>query len=51
MFIDTGTAQVDPVGVNVYVLLPATAVLIVAGLHVPVIPLLEVPGNAGAVLF
>ena len=27
---------------------PAVAVLIVAGLHVPVIPLLDVPGNAGA---
>ena len=31
--------------------LPRVAVLIVAGLHVPVIPLLDVVGNAGAVLF
>ena len=30
---------------------PAVAVLIVAGLQVPVIPLLDVVGNAGAVLF
>ena len=33
------------VGVNVYVVVPAEAVLMVAGLHVPVIPLVEVPGN------
>ena len=38
-------------GVNVYVVVPAALVLIVAGLHVPVIPLLDVAGNAGAVLF
>ena len=38
-------------GVNVYVVVPAVAVLIVAGLHVPVMPLFEVVGNAGAVLF
>ena len=30
---------------------PAVAVLIVAGLQVPVIPLVDVVGNAGAVLF
>jgi hypothetical protein len=29
--------------------MPAEAVLIVAGLHVPVMPLLEVPGSEGAV--
>ena len=28
-----------------------TEVLIVAGLHVPVIPFVEVPGNVGAVEF
>ena len=38
-------------GVNVYVVVPITDVLIVAGLHVPVIPLLDVVGNAGAALF
>ena len=31
--------------------IPATAVLIVAGDHVPVIPLVEVVDNAGATLF
>ena len=30
---------------------PAGSVLIVAGIHVPVMPLIEVVGNAGAVLF
>ena len=38
-------------GVNVYVVVPAVAVLMVAGLHVPVMPFVEVAGNAGAVLF
>ena len=32
------------VGVNVYVVV---AVLLIAGLHVPVIPFVEVVGNAG----
>ena len=35
-------------GVNVYTVVPTFVVLIVAGLHVPVIPLLDVVGNAGA---
>lgn len=53
----TTTAMVVPVphwpdaGVKLYVVVPATAVLIVAGFQVPVIPLLEVTGKAGAVLF
>jgi hypothetical protein len=38
-------------GVKVYVVVPAVAVLMVAGLQVPVMPLLEVVGNTGAVLF
>ena len=38
-------------GVNVYVEVPGTVVLIVAGFHVPVTPLVDVVGNAGAVLF
>ena len=31
--------------------MPAADVLIVAGLHVPAIPLFEIDGNASAVLF
>jgi hypothetical protein len=38
-------------GVNVYVVVPITDVFITAGFHVPVIPLLDVAGSAGAVLF
>ena len=38
-------------GVNVYVVVPTTEVFIVAGLHVPVIPLLDVVGNNGADAF
>ena len=34
-----------------YVVVPMVAVLMVAGLHVPVMPLVDVAGNAGAVLF
>jgi hypothetical protein len=47
----TGTAHCPAVGVNVYVVVPAVAVLIVAGVHVPVMPLFDVIGRAGAVLF
>jgi hypothetical protein len=36
-------------GVNVYVVVPGVDVLIVDGLHVPVNPLSDVPGSAGAV--
>jgi hypothetical protein len=36
-------------GVNVYVVVPAADVLIVDGLHVPVNPLSDVAGSAGAV--
>ena len=39
------------VGVKVYVWVPIVAVLIVAGLQIPVIPFVEVIGSAGAVLF
>ena len=38
-------------GVNVYVVVPAVAVEIVAGFQVPVTPLFEVPGSAGAMEF
>jgi hypothetical protein len=44
-------AHCPAVGVNVYVVVPAVTALIVAGLHVPVMPLLDVVGNAGAVEF
>ena len=44
-------AHCPPAGVNVYVDVPAVAVRLVAGLHVPVMPLLDVAGNVGAVLF
>ena len=38
-------------GVKVYVVVPAVAVLIVAGLHVPVMLLFEVVGRTGEVRF
>ena len=44
-------AQPDDDGVKVYVVVPAADVFIVAGLHVPVILLFDVVGNAGAVAF
>ena len=46
-----GTPQVAPVGVKVYVVEPSAEVLMVAGDQVPVIPLLEVSGKVGAVVF
>ena len=38
-------------GVKVYVVVPTVAVLIVAGLHVPVMPLTDVYSNSGEVVF
>ena len=38
-------------GVKVYTVVPTDTVLIVAGLHVPLILLVEVVNNAGAVEF
>ena len=38
-------------GVKVYVVVPVADVLIVAGDHVPVIPLVDVVGKIGAVAF
>ena len=38
-------------GVKVYVVVPMVAVLMTAGFHVPVMPLVDVAGNAGAVAF
>ena len=46
-------AHCPAVGVNVYVVVPLTLVLIVAGLQVPVIGVafVELPANAGAAEF
>ena len=44
-------AQPGDVGVNVYIVVPVADVLIVDGFHVPVILLLDVVGNVGAVAF
>ena len=44
-------AQIPTSGVNVYVLVPAVVVLIVAGDQVPVIPLSDVVGSVGADVF
>ena len=38
-------------GVNVYVVVPTFAVFIVAGLHVPEIPSVDLEGRTGATLF
>ena len=45
------TVAQESVGVNVYVVVPVVAVLIVAGFHVPLIPLVDVDGNTGAAEF
>ena len=42
-------AQPDDDGVKVYVVVPVADVFIVAGLHVPLIPLVDVNSNGGAV--
>src|SRR5678816_3509037 len=46
--IDTGPAHWPASGVKVYVVVPAAAVVMVAGFQVPVILLLDTAGNAGA---
>jgi hypothetical protein len=51
MFKETGLAQLPADGVNVYVAVPRADVLMLAGLHVPVIPSFDVVGSAGAVVF
>jgi hypothetical protein len=50
-FKETGIAQLPADGVNVYVAVPITDVLIAAGLQVPVIPSFEDGGRVGAVEF
>ena len=51
IFIVVALPHWPALGVNVYVVVPSVEVLMVAGLQVPVMPLLEVAGNAGAVAF
>jgi hypothetical protein len=51
MLMVVATPQLPASGVNVYVIAPSAEVLMVAGLQLPVMPLLEVAGNAGATLF
>jgi len=51
MSIETTEAHCPPLGVKVWVVVPAFVVLIIAGLHVPVIPLVDVDTKAGAELF
>ena len=51
MFIVVALPHWPAFGVNVYVVVPSVEVLMVAGLQVPVMPLLEVAGNVGAVAF
>ena len=48
---DVVVAHCPTAGVNVYVIIPGVAVLIVDGLHVPVILLIDVTGNEGAIEF
>ena len=46
-----GLAHWPAPGVKVYNVVPGVLVLMVAGFHVPVIPLVEADGSAGAVEF
>ena len=45
------TAHCPAAGVNIYVVKPIAAVLIVVGFQVPVIPLFEAVGRSGATAF
>jgi hypothetical protein len=47
----TGSEQYTGAGVKVNVNVPSSFVLIIAGLHVPVIPFIETAGRIGAALF
>jgi RNase P/RNase MRP subunit p29 len=51
MFKETGVEQLPAVGVNVYVAVPGTNTLILAGLQVPAIPSFDTSGSAGAAAF
>ena len=48
-FMFTAMAHCPPFGVKVYVVVPALAVLIVAGDHVPVMPFVDVDDNVAGV--
>ena len=47
IFIETGEAHCPGEGVNVYEVVPMTAVLMMAGFHVPGTPSFDVNGSAG----
>jgi len=51
MFREAGGAQLPADGVNVYVAVPGTDTLMLAGLHVPVIPSFDVEGSTGTPVF
>jgi hypothetical protein len=52
MTIDVGEAHCAGLsGVKVYRVLPGVTVLMTAGLHMPVIPSMEIADRAGAILF
>ena len=51
IFIVAVLAHCPELCVNVYVVVPTVEVLMVAGLHVPLTPLLDVVGKAGGVEF
>jgi hypothetical protein len=51
MFKEAGVAQLPADGVNVYVTVPGTAVLMLAGLHVPGIPSFDTDGSTGTPVF
>ena len=51
MLMVTALPHCPAVGVKIYVVVPAFVVVMVAGLHVPVIPLFDVAGNAGGIPF
>jgi hypothetical protein len=51
IFNETGVEQLPEVGVNIYVAVPSTDILILAGLHVPAIPSIDTRGSAGAAAF
>jgi len=51
MFKEAGGAQLPADGVKVYIAVPTADVLIMAGLHVPVIPSFDVGGSTGGVEF
>jgi hypothetical protein len=50
-FIEAVVAQLPADGVNLYVAVPSADVLMLAGLHVPVIPSFDMSGSTGAVEF